>query len=65
MKDDGGVAGTGIDTDPSANTITINVTADNDGPTAVDDPTNPVVEDTTTLIDPLINDTDPENDRCS
>ena len=37
VRDDGGTANGGDDLDPSADTITINVTADNDDPDAVDD----------------------------
>jgi T1SS-143 domain-containing protein len=37
VKDDGGMANGGVDTDPSANTLTFNVTAVNDAPVAVAD----------------------------
>ncbi|MBI2790487.1 MAG: cadherin-like domain-containing protein [Gammaproteobacteria bacterium] len=36
VKDSGGLANGGIDTDPTANTITIDVTADNDAPVIAD-----------------------------
>jgi VCBS repeat-containing protein len=37
VQDDGGVLNGGVDTDPVANVMTINVTPDNDPPVAVDD----------------------------
>ena len=62
VRDNGGIANGGVDLDPSPNTFTIDVAADNDRPNAVNDPTNPIVEDVTTTLDPRTNDTDPEND---
>ncbi len=44
VRDDGGTANGGVDLDPSANVMTINVTPQNDGPTAVDD-TQTIAED--------------------
>ena len=65
VRDNGGTSNGGVDLDPTANTITIDVTAGNDAPNAVNDPTNPIVEDVTTTLFPLINDTDPEDDTLT
>ena len=43
-------------------TVTVQISPQNDPPNAVDDPTNGFLEDVTTLIDPLANDSDPEGD---
>ena len=65
VRDNGGTSNGGVDLDPTANTFTIDVTDDNDPPNAVNDPTNPIVEDITTTLSPLANDTDPENDTLT
>ena len=58
VQDNGGTANGGVDLDQSPNTMTINVTAVNDTPDAVDDSAT-VDEDTTNnAIDVLANDTD-------
>ena len=61
VRDNGG----GANLDPTPNTITIDVGGDNDAPTAVNDPTNPIVEDITTTLHPRANDTDPEGDALT
>ena len=45
VQDDGGTANGGVDTDPSANTITIDVTSVNDAPAGADN-TVSTLEDT-------------------
>ena len=62
VRDDGGTADGGDDLDPSADTITINVTADNDDPDAVDDTLAVARNAGPTAVDVLGNDTDAEND---
>ena len=62
VRDDGGTANGGDDLDPSADTITINVTADNDDPDAVDDTLAVARNAGPTAVDVLGNDTDAEND---
>ena len=49
-------------TDTATATVTVQIGAVNDPPVAVNDPTNPIVEDVTTTLNPLANDSDPEND---
>jgi hypothetical protein len=57
VQDDGGTANGGLDIDQTPNTITVDVSAVDDVPTAVDD--NPTVDaDIATDIDVLANDTD-------
>ncbi len=55
VRDDGGTANGGINLDPSADTITIDVTEVNDNPVAADD-TATVLEDSSVAIDVLAND---------
>ncbi len=55
VRDDGGTADGGINLDPSADTITIDVTEVNDNPVAADD-TATVLEDSSVAIDVLAND---------
>ena len=43
-------------------TVTVQIGAVNDPPVAVNDPANPIVEDVTTTLDPLANDSDPDGD---
>ena len=62
VRDDGGTANGGDDLDPSADTITIDVTADNDDPDAVDDTLTVARNAGPTAVDVLGNDTDAEND---
>ena len=62
VQDDGGTANGGIDTSPTANTITFNVTASNDPPVAVDDSTSAVAGGPAVSITPLANDSDPDGD---
>ncbi|MEY2565753.1 MAG: trimeric autotransporter adhesin [Actinomycetota bacterium] len=61
VRDDGGTANSGSDSDSTANTLTINVTPVNDAPTAVGD-TYPVPPGGLTVAAPgvLGNDTDPD-----
>ncbi len=55
VRDDGGTADGGINLDPSADTITIDVTEVNDNPVAADD-TATVLEDSSVAIDVLADD---------
>ena len=57
VQDDGGTSNGGVDTDQSANTLTIEVEARNDAPVAVDDD-NATAEDTAVETDVIDNDTD-------
>ncbi|HEX2555328.1 MAG TPA: hypothetical protein VHL98_16635 [Microvirga sp.] len=50
VRDDGGTANGGQDTDPSANTITINVAAVNDPPTFTSSATPSVIENSTAVV---------------
>ena len=62
VKDNGGLANGGVDTDQSANTMTINVTAVNDAPDAEND-TRTFAEDSgMNAVGPLANDTDVDGD---
>jgi hypothetical protein len=58
VKDNGGLANGGVNTDQSANTMTINVTAVNDGPDAVDDSRTFGEDSGMNAVNPLANDTD-------
>ncbi len=60
VQDDGGTANAGVDTDPTARTLSFDVTAVNHAPLAVDDQFV-VSEDVPTLLDVLGNDSDAEN----
>ena len=60
VRDDGGTANGGSDTDPSYSEITINVTCVEDDPTAVEDLKTVAEDDPATTIDVLANDTDPD-----
>ena len=65
VRDNGGSASGGVDTDQSANTMTINVTAVNDPPDAVDD-TRTFAEDSgMNAVGPLANDTDADGDTLT
>ena len=57
VKDDGGTANGGVDTDPVANTISFNVTSVNDAPVGVNDSVT-INEDTAATGNVLANDTD-------
>ncbi|QAY77378.1 tandem-95 repeat protein [Sphingosinicella sp. BN140058] len=67
VRDNGGIANGGVDTDASANTITIDVLADNIAPVANDDGPFTVVEDTPIQLSTELtgNDTDAENDTLT
>jgi hypothetical protein len=61
VHDNGGTANGGVDLDQSPNTMTINVTAVNDTPDAVDDSATVDEDSTNNAVDVLANDTDPDN----
>ena len=61
VQDNGGTANGGVDLDQSPNTMTINVTAVNDTPDAVDDSATVDEDSTNNAIDVLANDTDVDN----
>ncbi|PSJ38892.1 tandem-95 repeat protein [Allosphingosinicella deserti] len=67
VRDNGGTAGGGVDTDASANTITIDVLADNIAPVANNDGPFTVVEDTPIQLSTELtgNDTDAENNTLT
>ena len=67
VQDDGGTANGGVDLDPSANTITIDVTPVNDAPVATDDAYGGHENQTLTIAAPgvLSNDSDVEGDKLS
>ena len=64
VQDNGGTANGGVDLDPTANTITVNVTPVNDAPVATDDSYVTKEDTALTIAAPgvLANDTDVEND---
>ncbi|USN54810.1 MAG: cadherin-like domain-containing protein [Candidatus Peribacteria bacterium] len=64
VRDSGGTANGGINLDPTPNTMTINVTAVNDAPVAVDD-TGSMDANTGLVIDVVANDTDVEDGTFS
>jgi|GEM_PF-2319857 len=67
VRDSGGTANTGLDTDQTARTMTINVTPDNLPPTANDDSGFVTAEDTPIDLSTQLtsNDTDPETDTLT
>lgn len=65
VKDDGGTANGGVDTDPTPNTMTLNVIVGNRAPTGVAD-VNTIAEGTASVTGNVLdNDTDPDNDNLS
>ena len=62
VRDDGGTANGGVDTDASANTITFDVTPVNDVPVANPDQAT-TTEDIPVTVDAAANDTDVEDAR--
>jgi hypothetical protein len=66
VQDDGGTANGGIDLDPSPNTMTLDVTAVNDAPNAVNDAGVTVPEGAgPTYVAVLANDIDPDGDTMT
>src|SRR6185295_17888889 len=61
VQDNGGTANGGVDLDQSPNTMTINVTAVNDTPDAVDDSATFDEDTSNNSINVLANDTDADN----
>ena len=61
VQDDGGTANTGVDLDPSPNTISFNVTA-NTPPAAVNDSYTAQQGGPAIPLSPLVNDADPDGD---
>jgi VCBS repeat-containing protein len=65
VQDDGGTANGGVDLDPTARTLTVNVTPVNDAPVATADARTMAEDGGPTAVAVLANDTDVENDTLS